>query len=258
MNTDIVNPPEPPAPVPAAPPHKSPFQRLAGVLFAPADTFEDIARRPDFLVPLLFIVLLSYVTTFILVPRMDWDAVTAQQADAMRAKNPNIGEADIARIAKFTKAIGTVTAYVMPVLQIVWFVVVAGVLLLAVRLFGGQGTFGQAFSVTLYSWIPLVLNSVVLAIVAFARAKIDPTTMATLVKSNPAFLVDLKEQPVLFSLLSSFDIFTIWTLILLIIGFAVLSKSSRAKTAMVVIGMWIMLVLIKLGFAAMGAARMKA
>lgn len=258
MTTDAVDPSQTQPPVQAAPARKNSFQRLAGVLFAPADTFEDIARKPDFVVPLIVIVLISYVTTFMIVPRMDWDAVTAQQYEAMKARNPNVSEADMARIAKFTKAIGTVTAFVMPVLQIAWFVIVAGILLLAVRLFGGEGTFGQAFSTTLYAWMPLVINGILVAIVGATRAKIDPTTMAAMVKSNLGFLVDIKEQPVLFSLLSSIDIFSIWTIVLLIIGFAILSRSPKLRTAFIVIALWFAAVLVKLGFAALGAARMKA
>jgi hypothetical protein len=81
--------------------------------------------------------------------------------------------------------------------------------------------------------------------------------MATVLKSNPAFLVDMKEHAVLFSLLSSLDIFTIWTIVLLIIGFAALTRSSKAKSAAIVIPLWAVVILIKVGFAAMGAARMK-
>jgi FtsH-binding integral membrane protein len=67
----------------------------------------------------------------------------------------------------------------------------------------------------------------------------------------------MSEHPVLFSLLSSFDIFTIWTLILLIIGFSTLSRMSRGKSAAIVISLWLFTVVVKLGFAALGASRMK-
>ena len=55
--------------------------------------------------------------------------------------------------------------------------------------------------------------------------------MATMIKTNPGFLVDMKTHPMLFALLSSLDVFTIWTVVLLIIGFAALSRASKAKAA---------------------------
>ena len=256
MTTGIAEP-SPAAPV-AAPPAKNSFQRLAGVLFAPADTFRDIARKPDILVPLLVIVIVTYATIFLTMPHMDWDAVAAQQEEAMRAQGRKMSEADMEQMAKISKAGGTIFMYVMPLLFIAWYAIVAGVLLLACRLFGGEGTYKQAFSATLYAWMPMVLAGILGTVVVMARGGlIDPATMQTLVKSNPAFLVDMKEQPILFSLLSSLDIFTIWMLVLMIIGFAALSRLSKAKVAVMVIALWLVTVVIKLGFAALGAAGAK-
>jgi hypothetical protein len=257
MTTGIA---EPSAAAPVTdPPAKNSFQRIVGVLFAPAETFRDIARKPDILVPLLLIVIVTYVTVALTAPRMDWDAVVAQQEEAMRKQNPNMTDADMERVAKFTKAGGTVFAYTMPLFFIAWYAIVAGVLLLAVRLFGGEGTYKQAFSATLYAWMPMLLAGIVGTVVVLVRGGlIDPQAMQTLVKSNPAFLVDIKEQPILFSLLSSLDIFTIWYLILLVIGFAALSRLSKTKVAVIVISLWLVTVVIKVGMAALGAARMKA
>lgn len=253
---------ETPDPTPAQPaaavPTKNSFERLAGVLFTPADTFADIARRPDFLVPLLLIIAIGYVSTFLTMPLMDWDAVMAQQEQAMKKQRPNMSEADVEQAGKMVKAIGSVTAYIAPLLAVGWYLIVALVLFGAFRLMGGGGTFKQAFSATIYAWIPLLLFGIILTIVIVAQGTLDPTTMATAVKSNPAFLVDMKEQPVLFALLSAIDVFTIWTIVLLITGFAALSKQSWAKSAAIVVSLWLVMLVVKIGFAALGAARMKA
>jgi hypothetical protein len=244
-------------PQPAAP-TKNTLQRIAGVLFAPAETFLDIARKPNILGPLLIIVLLGYVSTFFIVQRMDWSAVTEAQMDAIKKQNPNMSQEDMDRVTRMTSAIGKVVGWISPLMGVVWYVILAGVLLLAHRMMGGEGNFQQAFSVTLYAWMPLLINGIILTIVIIARGSVDPTQMATVLKSNPAFLVDMKEQAVLFSLLSTFDIFTIWTIVLLIIGFAAVAKTSKAKSAAIVISLWVVFILIKVGFAAIGAARMKA
>lgn len=244
-----------PAPAPAP---KNSFQRIAGVFFAPVETFADIARKPDILVPLLVILAIGFVSTFLVMPHLDWDAMLAQQQEMVKKQNPNVSDSDLAQMGKFTKAIGKVMGYISPVLVIIGYLIIALVIWGACRLMGGQGDFKQAFSATLYAHFPRVVLGIIASVVVMARGMVDPSTMATVVKSSPAFLVDMKEQPVLFSLLGSFEIFQIWTIILLIIGFAALSKLSKAKTAAIIISLWVITVVVKLGFAALGAARMKA
>ncbi len=245
----------PPAP---APEPKNAFERIAGVFFAPVETFADIARKPDFLIPLLVILVVGYATTFMIMPYLDWDAMIAQQAEMVQKQNPNVSDADLAQMGRFTKAIAKVTAYIGPLLVLVGYLIIALVVWGACRMMGGQGDFKQAFSATLYAHFPRVILGIVATVVVMARGMVDPSTMATVVKSSPAFLVDMKEQPVLFSLLSSFEIFQIWTIILAIIGFAALTKLSTQKTAAIIVSLWVILLVIKVGFAALGAARMNA
>lgn len=233
------------------------FERIAGVLFAPAETFQDIVRRPDILGPLLFILIIGYISTAVIIPKIDFTSMMEQQAAQMRKQNPNMSDEQAAQMERITSASVKVMSWVLPVLMVAWYAIVAGVLLLAFRLLGGEGNFAQAFSVTLYAWMPMVLLGILSTIIVLARGTFDPVTAATLVKSNPAFLVDMKEQPLLFSLLSSLDLFTIWMIALLIIGFAAMAKVSKAKAAAIVISLWMALIVVKLGFAAIGASRMK-
>ena len=254
MTTNYTDPPVPPAAPPAPPePTKNTFQRIAGVLFAPAPTFQDIARRPDILVPLLLIIVISYVTIALSAPHIDYDGMLNQQLEMMKEKNPNMSAADMERVAKFSGAAAKVGIWFAPLIIAVGFVVVAGILLLAFRLFGGEGNYKQALSATLYAWMPRVVGGIIGTIVIMARGKVDVMEMQTVLKSNPAFLVDQKEQPVLFALLTNFDLFGLWSLILIIIGFAALARVSKAKAAVVVLALWIILVCVKLAFAAMGA-----
>jgi hypothetical protein len=254
MTTDLQQPPAADA-LPAE--KKNVFARIAGALFAPIDTFTEIARRPDVIGPLLVLIVCGYIATAVMLPRLDMAAMAATQSEQMHKQNPNMSDDQLAQGLKISGAVTKVMFWIFPVLLVAWYAIVAGVLLLAFRLFGGEGTFKQAFSVTLYAWMPLLLLSLVTIVVVLAQGTFNPMTAATLVKSNAAFLVDMKEQPVLFALLSAFDLFTIWTIALLSVGFAAVAKMSRAKAATIVISLWIAMILVKVGFAAIGAARMK-
>jgi hypothetical protein len=230
---------------------KNVLERIAGVLFAPADAFQEIARRPDVLAPLIFLVLVGYISTIFIVPRLDMSAIASAQEDAMRKKNPNLSEADLERMGRIGAAGTKVLLWSLPVLLIAVYVIVAAVLLLAFRLMGGEGTFKQSLSATLYAWVPLAILGIITAIVVFAHGTYDPTTAPTIVKSNPSFLVEMKEQPLVFSLLSSLDVFTIWMIVLLIFGFAAVSRMSRASAAAIILSLWVAAILMKLGIAAL-------
>lgn len=254
MTESVGETPQPPlAAQPIA--KKNAFQRLAGVLFAPAETFEDIVRKPDYLLPLILILLIGVASSVVLVPKLDFETMMREQ---MAAQNREMSPEDMERVMKFATASGKVMTYAGPIFSIVILLIIAGVLLLAFRLMGGEGTFGQAFSVTLWSWMPLVVFSIVLTIIIATRESISPDLIPTIVRSNPGFLVDPKSQRVLYSLLTSIDLFVIWTLVLLSIGFSYVARVSKGKAAAIVISLWLVLVVFKLGFAALGAAKAKA
>lgn len=252
MTTGITEPQVPPMAV-EPPPRKNVFARIAGVLFTPAEAFAEIARRPDIVAPMLILVIVGYISTALVVPRFDMASFTGEQAAQMRKQNPNISEADAERFARIGSASAKVFMWLSPLLTLLFYVVLAAVFLLAFRLMGGDGTFNQALSITIYAWIPLTLAGIIMAIVVAARGSFDPNQAATLVKSNPAFLADQKAQPALFSLLSSLDVFTIWTLVLAVFGFSAMSRLSRKTSAVIIFSLWIAFVFVKIGFAALAS-----
>ena len=50
------------------------------------------------LVPLLLILVVGYVSTFFMMPRIDWDAITTMQAEQMKARNSNVSQEDLDRM----------------------------------------------------------------------------------------------------------------------------------------------------------------
>ena len=251
--------PAPAQPVmPAAAPKKSFIERVTGVFFAPDETFADIARKPDILWPLIVLTVIGFVTTILIVPHLDWDAVVAQQHEMVQKQNPNVSDADLERMGRITKAIAKVSGYLAPVFIIVSYLVIALVLWGAFRLLGGEGTFSQSLSTTLYAYFPrMLLGGVIGTVIIMMRGMVDPSQVAAVVMTNPAFLADPKEQPVLFALLAAFDLFVLWTIFLLAVGFSKVARVSKMKAATVIVALWLVTVLLKVGFAAVGAARMK-
>ena len=233
-STEVPGPPE-------QGPKPSGFQRVIGVLMTPNETFASIARQPDWLVPLVIILVVSLVAGIVFAQRVDF---ISPMREAME-QNKNMSPDQIDRAVRISSAVAKVFSYASPLLSVISLLIIAAVLLLVFRLFGGEGDFRQAFSVVVYSWMPGIIKSIVVIAIVAARS-VSASDLATLLRSNLAFLVTMKDHPMLFVLLSSLDVFTIWLLALLIIGFGYVSRLSRSKSAAIVISLWVVVTLFKL------------
>ena len=239
MTTDV----SAPAPAPAEPKPNS-IARIIGVLFSPDETFASIAKRPTWAAPLILLILVSVASGIVMAPRVDWAGPAREQMESRTDISAEQKEAGM----RMAGAMGKVITYAGPILAIIFMLILAGILLLAFRLFGGEGTFAQAWSATLYAYVPNCIKSIVVLIVMVIKGgdKISPMALPTLLRSNLAFLFDPKDNPMAFALAGQFDIFSIWVLILIIIAFAHLAKVSKGKSAAIVISLWIIKCLLSL------------
>lgn len=255
MTSDIgsTQPPSQPA---AAPPTKTnSFARIGGALFAPNETFKEIAAKPDIGIPLAVLLIVGFICTMIIAQHVDFEAAARE---AMEAQGQQMSKDDMERAARVGGAVAKAIMYFSPLLSLIFFVAIAGILLLAFRMFGGEGNFKQSFSATLYAWFPQMIKGILMAIIVLTKKDVPADQLGNLVMSNLGFLADPKQQMVLHALLTSIDLFNIWTLVLFIIGFSFVSRMSKAKSAAIVVSLWLVTVIFKLGFAALGASRMKA
>lgn len=234
----------------------NPFQRIAGVLFAPASTFESIARRPDVLVPLVIVLVVSVVCGVLIAGHADFTAM-AQEAMEQNPRASEVPAEQMAKMTRFTASFMKVSAYASPLFSLLALAVTAGILLLGHRVMGGEGNFKQAFSVTTYAWYPRLIKGILSTIVILSRKSVSIWDLQNPVRSNLGFLFTPKTQPVQFAIASSIDLFTIWSLVLLILGFAVVSQFSRVKSAAITLALWVVVNLVTLIGPAMQAMRLK-
>lgn len=240
-----------PAEVPAGKPN--PWQRMVGVLFAPTETFQSIVRRPDVLVPLLVILAVAAVTGIVMATTVDF-SVAARESMSAQERFRDASEDQKDRMVRFSAAFWKAAAFSSPITTAILLVIITAVIFFAFRLFGGEGTFKQAFSASLYAWLPMMLKGIIATVVLSLRQEVTFADFQSPILSNPSFLVDMSGQPVLFALLTSFDVFSIWYLILLTIGFAAVSRLSTKTSAFLVGGLWVALIAVKMGFAALQAS----
>jgi len=131
MTSTLDTAPPPPPEGPEGPPAKpSSFDRIIGVLMAPSETFESIAARPNWGVPLIIILVIAVVSGVLVATRVNFNDL-AREAMEM---NPNVSQIPADRVDSMIKVSGAmmkISAYASPFLLTILFVVVAGVLLVS-------------------------------------------------------------------------------------------------------------------------------
>jgi len=245
------------APTPPQEPKPNSFSRIVGVFFAPGETFASIARRPDFLVPLAIIVILGFISGVLIAQKVDFKSVARETIESSpRAAKlpPDI----IQKQVNLTAGIMKVTAYGAAIFNALALVILAAILFAAFKIFGGEGDFLQAFSITIYAWFPLLIKGIIALITLLAKKSITLYSLQNPVASNFGYFINPNQHPMEFAFLSSFDIFSLWTIILLIIGFAAMSRFSRAKSAAIILSLWAIKVLFAVGAGAVRTLGMRA
>jgi Yip1 domain len=229
----------------------SPFGRVIGVFFSPKATFEDIVRKPSWLLPVLLTTILSLGVSFAINQRMNWRDYISQQIE----KNPRAAQMSAEQkqqqieggakfSAPFTYAIG-VCGPILAVLMI-------GLIMWgAYSLLGGISTnFSTAFSITAHAFLTGLVSSPLFILILYLKPY-GTTDLENPVATNIAAVLTDDAAKWLVALCKSFDFFTFWTLILLAIGFAAVNpkKLKGAKPFTVAFGVWAVWVVCRVGWA---------
>lgn len=226
----------------------SPLARVAGVFASPGPTFESIARRPGWVLPLLISTILSIAATAAIVPRLDFESVIREK---MAERHTTIPEDRMEQIIATQKKVGPLFGYASSLLApTVFTLVLALVLWLAFKAFGWETTFRQSFGVTAHALLPSIFGSMLLIFFATREDVINPADIRDMTHANAGFLVDRHANPVLHALAGSIDLISIWMFCLLMIGFAAAAKVSRRKAAILIGSLWGILILGKAAWAA--------
>ena len=132
----------------------------------------------------------------------------------------------------------------------IFMLIVAGLGLLIVNaIFGKDLEFPVAFSVTCYSHLPSILASL-MGLAMIFLGDVERFNVRNPIPTNPGFFLNpLETSKPLYVLASSLDIFTIWFLVLLGIGFSAATRRKVKSSSIFACfaGLWIVWVLIKLG-----------
>jgi len=213
------------------------FQGIAGSLERPHPT--DPAKTKDmskWWLPVLITIVVGLGIALYTVPTF----IAPMQGDIIREAVMERGGAE----ADVQQAMGFSGALILPIaligVVVLWLAILfiaAGVAHLVMKMVGGKGRFRHARAVVAWSMLIAALGELVKLPIMIARESMVVETGPTL------FFKNLEPSDRLFKFLSSFDIFTIWWMVVMVVALAVAYRSSRGKAAVAVAVLWILLIL---------------
>lgn len=241
--------------------------KIVGVISEPSNLFSKLAflntKVTDWLLPLLALMLVSIIATFIYMSNpeiklemqqqqkkamqeqfdkmVESGQLTREQADEQLDKTMDMmGSSGMMQIFS---SIGIV------VMMLLWFFVFTTVgFLVAKFAFKGDGSYSQAMTAMGLPFYISVLQSIILIIVGLLMGKM-------ITGLNPASLMgmDLKTLPGF--LLSRFDLFSIWFYVVVGIAFAKMFKSDNIKKYIFAsLGIWLVFMFLIFGLAQVSPA----
>ena len=234
----------------AAPPMGE-LDRLVGVLFDPKPAFADIAQRPRPWAPLVLLSVLSIAFIALFSQRVGWEQVVRKAIEsnprALERIPADRREEVIQQQAKISAIIGSVFAVVGTAL--------AGVILAGFYLFvfnvlaGADVRFGQSFGIVCYALLPRGLLALLAMVLMYIKEPADFDIQHPAATNLGVFLDPNTVPAWVQSVASSVDIFTIWVIILLAVGYsAAARKMTWGRAFGWVLGTWLFwLLLVGLG-----------
>jgi len=225
------------------------IERVVDTFVAPSITFADIQRSASWWFPWLIGVIVTLSFGFAVQQKIGWEKTydnILRQTPAQVEKIEKLPADQQAR----AKAIGAnFTRFIFwgtPVLALLFAAIAAGVLMATVNFgFGGRAKFGQIFAVWMYGTLPWAIQGLLVIVTIFAGVDPDSFNLRNPVGTNIGYYLPPDMPKWLIVLGTSIDLTTIWTLILLTIGCAMIGRIKRSSAAITVWGWWVIITLVK-------------
>lgn len=229
------------------------LQRVAQVLWAPTDTFRRIGERPTWAVALVVLLVLGGALGFAALQRIDPDDQRAlmQESFEERGLRGDELERQVDQVMAFNERFGPFYPLAGLCFGLFAYLLVALLFWASFRLAGGELGFPQSFSVTLHGFVPQGLSALLSIPVVLSQESIDPEAAqgGSFLASNLRFLSPEDASQAEVTLLSSLDLFSLWTVVLLILGYSVVARVSKGVAGGVVVVGWALWIGIKIGLA---------
>jgi hypothetical protein len=241
------------APAPLTPELSEP-SRLINTFFAPSRTFSDLRRNASWWAPWLLISLASVGFVATLDRSIGFEQLSrtmiekSSRAQQLEQLPPDQKEKQLRATATMTKAF----SYGTPVTLLIAFVVIAAVLMATFNFgTGAEIGFKNSLAIVTYASLPGVISAILGIASLLAGLNPEGFDIRNPVASNPAYFMDPGGNKFLYTMATALDVFVLWSIALMAIGYSANSKLKRSTAFAIVLGWYLLYKLIGAGFAVM-------
>ena len=232
--------PASPAPTPLSAP-LSEGARIANTFVAPSKTFTDLRRSASWWGPWLLISIFSMLFIYAMGRQVGFEQISRNQvAHSSRAEQFEKLPADKqAEQIQLSSKIIRYFAYGSPLMILFYFLISTLVLWTTFKIAAGaETTFGQAYAIVMYASLPGIVGAILGIVSLFAGVDPEGFDVNNPVGTNLAYYLDpASTGKFVHGMASALDVITLWTIVLLGIGFASTSKVKRS-TAITIVAAW--------------------
>lgn len=243
--------PPPPEKIDAAEPAQmSEVATLGNIFLEPGKTFEDLKRKPRFILAGLIVIIAVSIFQVAYIQKIGFERIVRARMEASPRVADLPSDQKEKLIAQQSGPVMKGVSYgVLPIgLVIVFFV--GGLLYWGgAKAMGGSGGYLSAVSVWVYSSLPPTLLFLIANLIVLLLKSVDEIDLnqsqGGVVHANPAMFIDAKAMPAVAAALSAFDLFSIIGWILAAIGLQKVAKLSSGSAWTIVLTFGIVGVLAK-------------
>jgi len=233
-------PPASSAPTPEPAP-LSQGARIIDTFIAPSKTFTDLRRSASWWAPWLLLSIVSVAFIYVIGKQIGFEQITRNQiAHSSRADQFDKLPADQqARQIQLSVKIIKVFAYGNPLMLLFYILLMTVVLWVTIKVgAGGDTPFKTAYAIMMYASLPGIIGGILGIISLYAGVNPEGFDINNPVATNLAYYLDPETTgKFVRGMASSLDVFSIWTIVLIGIGFASTSKVKRS-TAIIIVAVW--------------------
>ena len=213
--------------------------RLSGIYFSPSETYPAIGRAPKFVIAMIIAGIIAAISSAALTNRIGYENLVRKQMEPMVDRGwMTTEQAEQAIQQSTTGTRATIGKIQGPVRAAVGYAILILVLTALFKLIsmvlGAENTFKQLLGVTAWTFLAIeILHTVLFLIVLYLKAP-DDIDLLNPVGSNLGAVVGLvaeKAPKFLKALASWVDVFGIWRIALLAIGYSAVSRKLKTGTA---------------------------
>jgi hypothetical protein len=231
-------------------------RRFIGMYFEPKAVFEDLLRKSSWWFPVVIssILAVAYLWDFSRV--VGWANFMRQQLE-QSPRTQNLSPEQMEQILQQQTQFGLIFGYIGAAVGMLITVVIISAVLLGIFkvVASAELKFNQTMSIVAYSFAPGVLGTLLAILVMHLKDPEDFDLQNPLSFHAAAFLTKSETAAWLWALLSSIDLFVLWYIVLMAVGFSVfIRKMTFGRALTLIVIPWGLFVLIKMGWASIFGA----